>query len=41
VSIAAGNDPAMRTIVNILLLPVRLLGSLLRAIGNVFSGSRA
>jgi hypothetical protein len=31
----------MRTIVNILLLPVRLLGGLLTAIGNVFRGSRA
>jgi hypothetical protein len=30
----------MRTLVNILLLPVRLVGSLFQAVGNLFRGSR-
>jgi hypothetical protein len=38
---AAGNRDDVRTLVNILLFPVRLVGRLIQAIGNVFRGSRA
>ncbi len=38
---AGGYLAPMRALVNLLLLPVRLVGALLESIGNVFRGSRA